>query len=121
MIRLYIGGEGHGQRELAERETGIKPVLCGAKEAMSAAGIDQFHLLTRQVLKDGGSAQEFAKTLIEQNPDAVICCDEIGSGIHPFEQEERIWREETGRALCILAEAAESVTRVFCGIGQRIK
>lgn len=121
MIRLYLGGTGHGQEILAEKETGIRPVCCSAKEALSAKGIDQFHLLTRQILADGGSPQEFARELIRLNPDAVICCDEIGSGIHPFEKEERIWREETGRALCILAEEAETVTRVFCGIGQRIK
>ena len=66
-------------------------------------------------------AQEFASKLVRENPDAVICSDEIGSGIHPIDPEERRWREETGRALCILAEASETVTRVFCGIPQRIK
>ena len=91
MIRLYIGGAGHGQAELAEKETGKKP------------DIDNFHLI------------------LKSNPDAVICSDEIGCGIHPLAQEERIWREETGRALCILAEGAGTVTRVICGIGQRIK
>lgn len=120
-MRLYIGGTGHGQEIIAEKETGIKPVLCTAKEALTAPAIDRFHLLTKQILKDGGDPQAFARELIQKNPDAVICCDEIGSGIHPYEKEDRSWREETGRALCILAEAAESVTRVFCGIGQRIK
>ncbi len=121
MIKLYIGGTGHGQEILAEKETGIKPVCVSMKEALSAKGIDCFHLLTKQLVEEGKSPQEFAKELAEKNPDAVICCDEIGSGIHPFDSSDRMWREETGRALCILAEAAESVTRVFCGIGQRIK
>ena len=109
MIRLYIGGAGHGQAELAEKETGKKP------------DIDNFHLVTRQILSQGGSPQEYARKLLKSNPDAVICSDEIGCGIHPLAQEERIWREETGRALCILAEGAGTVTRVICGIGQRIK
>ena len=121
MIKLYIGGAGHGQEIIAEKETGIKPVLCRVEEAFAEPGIDQFHLLTKQVLKEGGSAQEFAARLVKENPDAVICCDEIGSGIHPLEKEDRIWREETGRALCILAEGADSVVRVFCGIPQKIK
>ena len=109
MIRLYIGGAGHGQAELAEKETGKKP------------DIDKFHLITRQILAQGNSPQEYARKLLKSNPDAVICSDEIGCGIHPLAQEERIWREETGRALCILAEGAGTVTRVICGIGQRIK
>ncbi len=121
MIRLYIGGAGHGQEVLAEKETGKHPVLCNPETAFREEAVDKFHLLTRQVLKDGGSAQEFAEKLAAENPDVVICCDEIGGGIVPAEREERIWREETGRALCILAEHAESVTRVYCGIGQRIK
>ena len=121
MIRLYIGGAGNGQAELAEKEIGIKPVACTPEEALKSPAIDNFHLVTKQVLKQGGSPQEYARKLLKSNPDAVICSDEIGCGIHPLAQEERIWREETGRALCILAEGAGTVTRVICGIGQRIK
>ena len=121
MIRLYIGGCGHGQTELAEKETGLKPAASTPDEALKSPAIDNFHLITKQILADGGSPQEYAKKLIAKNPDAVICSDEIGCGIHPLAQEERIWREETGRALCILAEGAGTVTRVYYGIGQRIK
>lgn len=121
MIRLYIGGAGHGQAELAEKETGKKPVQCTPDEALKCPAIDNFHLITKQILSLGGSPQEYARKLLKSNPDAVICSDEIGCGIHPLAQEERIWREETGRALCILAEGAGTVTRVICGIGQRIK
>ena len=121
MIRLYIGGSGNGQAELAEKETGRKPVQCTPDEALKSPAIDNFHLITREVLSQGGSPQEYARKLLKSNPDAVICSDEIGCGIHPLAQEERIWREETGRALCILAEGAGTVTRVICGIGQRIK
>lgn len=120
-MRLYIGGTGHGQEKAAEKETGRVPVFCTPEEALKVQAIDRFHLLTKQILSEGGSAQEFASKLVRENPDAVICSDEIGSGIHPIDPEERRWREETGRALCILAEASETVTRVFCGIPQRIK
>lgn len=120
-MKLYIGGEGHGQDLAAEKETGKKPVLCSPEEALKAEAVGQFHLLTKQLLAEGRAPQEFAKKLIRENPDVVISSNEIGCGIHPLRQEERVWREETGRALCILAEASETVTRVFCGIGQRIK
>ena len=120
-MKLFIGGCGHGQEQAAERETGRKPIFCTPEEALKAEAVDQFHLLAKQVLEEGGSAQEFAKKMVAENPDVVICSDEIGCGIHPLEPEERRWREETGRALCILAEASETVTRVFCGIPQKIK
>lgn len=47
--------------------------------------------------------------------------DEIGSGIVPMNQEERIWREAVGRAGCKIAESAVEVYRVMSGIGIRIK
>ncbi|MBR5931764.1 MAG: bifunctional adenosylcobinamide kinase/adenosylcobinamide-phosphate guanylyltransferase [Lachnospiraceae bacterium] len=120
-MKLYIGGLGHGQDVLAEKETGKKPELCTMSSAFTAPAIDQFEELTKQIIREGGDAQAFARELLEKNPDVVVVCNEIGYGIHPLEREERLWREQTGRALCILADGAESVTRVCCGIGQRIK
>lgn len=120
-MELYIGGAGHGQAALAEKETGKIPVHCTAETAMQAPAIGDFHLLTREILKNGGDCQQFARKLLAENPDAVVVCDEIGLGIVPLDRFERHWREETGRALCILAAEARRVTRVFCGIGQVIK
>ena len=120
-MKLYIGGAGNGQRELAAKETGLTPVSCAPDTALTAPIIDNFHLTVRELLQNGGDAKAFAQRLAAENPNAVIVCDEIGLGIVPLDPFERLWREETGRALCILAEAAERVTRVYCGIPQVIK
>ena len=53
--------------------------------------------------------------------DAVIICDEVGCGIVPLSREERALREATGRICCRLAEQAESVELIRCGIARRIK
>ena len=53
--------------------------------------------------------------------DAVIICDDISCGVVPMSAENRLWREETGRALVCLARQAESVTRVFCGLPHILK
>lgn len=118
---LYIGGAGHGQEEICERETGFLPLALTPEEALRAKAIASFHLLTKRILEEGGKPQEFARQLVNENPEAIICTDEIGSGIHPMDHAERVWREETGRALCILAAHAQKVSRVCCGIAQRIK
>ena len=120
-MKLYIGGADNGQREAAALETGLTPALCSPEAALSAPCIDRFHLTVRQVLENGGDARTFARELLLKNPDAVVVCDEIGLGIVPLDPFERRWREATGRALCILAEGAERVTRVYCGIPQVIK
>ncbi len=54
------------------------------------------------------------------NVDYVIC-DEVGSGIVPMEFEERLYRELCGRIGVLLAENAEHVHHVVCGIGEVIK
>ena len=120
-MKLYIGGMGSGQALLAEKETGLKPETCSAKEALCAKAIDNFEQIIKEIVLKDNDAQEFAKRLLQENPDAVIVANEIGYGIHPLERIDRRWREQTGRALCILAEGAKSVTRVCCGIGQKIK
>ena len=120
-MKLYIGGLGHGQEVLAEKETGIKPVKCTAEDALSAKAIDQFEEIIREIVKEGKDAIEFANKLLKENPDVIVVSNEIGYGIHPLEREDRVWREQTGRALCILAAGAEEVIRVSCGIGQKIK
>lgn len=108
-MKLYIGGEGYGQDVLAARENPGSEIIYNMQD------------ITRDILRNGGNIVDYAIKLSKEKPDAVIVCNEIGLGIHPAEKEERIWREETGRALCMLAEKSESVTRVICGIAQRIK
>jgi len=105
-MKLYIGGTFQGQEELARREN------------RGAEIIPDFHLL----LKDfDGDTRAFAEDFCRAHPEAVIVADEIGCGVVPIDRNERAWREAAGRALCVLAQKAESVTRVICGIGVRIK
>lgn len=120
-MKLYIGGSGHGQAALAEKETGLKPEKCTVESALTAKAIDNFEEIIKEIVQKDDDAQEFAKKLLQENPDVVVVSNEIGYGIHPLERIDRRWREQTGRALCILAAGAESVTRVCCGIGQKIK
>ena len=80
-MKLFIGGAGNGQRELAAKETGLTPVSCTPDAALTAPIIDNFHLTVRELLQSGGDAKAFAQRLAAENPNAVIICDEIGLGI----------------------------------------
>ena len=108
-MKLYIGGAYQGQNELA------------AFENPDAEIITDFHETVRRLLKDGVNAADYAREICAEKPDAVICANEIGSGIVPVDPEERRWREAAGRALCVIAQNAGEVVRVVCGIGCRIK
>ncbi len=116
---IYIGGSFQGQAEIAEKETGLKPQVVSREMALSAPAINDFHELLRGLAP--AEARAFAEALIEKNPDTVIVADEVGMGVVPMEPEGRLWREAVGRAICLLAASAQSVTRVTCGIPVRIK
>ena len=51
----------------------------------------------------------------------VIICNEVGSGVIPVSAQERASREQTGRLCNALAQRAERVVRLVCGIPQVIK
>ncbi|MBO6017446.1 MAG: bifunctional adenosylcobinamide kinase/adenosylcobinamide-phosphate guanylyltransferase [Oscillospiraceae bacterium] len=51
----------------------------------------------------------------------VVIATEVGCGIVPIDPAEQRWREEAGRLSCLLAERADTVIRVCCGIPQLLK
>ena len=108
-MKLYIGGAYQGQEELARWEN---------PDSMLIA---DFHQVVRGWLEQGLDPQEETRKLCDDHPDAVIVSDEVGSGVVPMGAENRLWREQVGRAQCLIAQRAECVVRVISGIGVRIK
>jgi len=51
----------------------------------------------------------------------VVISDDISCGVVPIDKTERAWREANGRLLIKLSKESEHVTRIFCGIPQRLK
>lgn len=109
-MKLYIGGAYQGQEELARTENPAGELFCNFHETIRSA-----------VLQEKQEARAFARRFCEEHPDAVIVANEVGAGVVPMEAADRAFREAVGRALCIVAQQAESVTRCVCGIGVRIK
>lgn len=80
-----------------------------------------FHLLIRQLLEQDIPVEEFLEQFWLENDIQIITSDEIGYGIVPIDAFERNYREVVGRMSCLVAQRADSVVRVVCGIGTRIK
>ena len=51
----------------------------------------------------------------------VVIATEVGGGVVPADPAERRRRENAGRLACLLAERAETVVRVCCGLPQLLK
>ena len=86
-----------------------------------AQAVRDLHLLIKKIMLDGGDPIAHIQRLIADNPDIIIISDEIGYGVVPVNKFDREWREAVGRISCYLAEKAENVIRVVCGIGNKIK
>ncbi|MCD8146530.1 MAG: bifunctional adenosylcobinamide kinase/adenosylcobinamide-phosphate guanylyltransferase [Clostridiales bacterium] len=122
-MHLIIGGAGQGKLPYALRTYHCTPA--DVSETFSVARtkriFDRFHVAVRAALEAGEDPQQLTEELLEANPDIIILCDEVGCGVIPVQPEERIWRETVGRLCCALAEQAESVERVFCGLPMCLK
>ncbi len=51
----------------------------------------------------------------------VVIATEVGGGVVPASAKERMAREAAGRLACLLAQKADTVIRVFCGIPTVLK
>lgn len=118
---LIIGGAYQGKTEYVKETYGVEPAECTPETALQTEAVNRYHELVRVLLEQGIDPKEYAVRLVKDNPDAIVICDEVGMGVVPVEKDVRIWREAVGRSLKILAQAAESVVRVYAGIPEIIK
>ena len=57
----------------------------------------------------------------EQWQDSILILRDIFCGVVPCSPEEREWRQEAGRLAQYLSQEARHVSRIFCGLEQRLK
>ena len=51
----------------------------------------------------------------------VVIATEVGGGVVPVDPHQRACREGAGRLACLLAQKADTVVRVCCGLPQCLK
>ena len=111
---LIVGGEGAGKRTFAK-------TLGYTEKDMADAVLNEcpvlFHL-ERMVFADPESADSLLERLESKE---IVICNEVGSGIIPADGKERLGREATGRLCVLLAQRADCVVRLVCGIPTVIK
>lgn len=124
-MQLILGGRMQGKLAFALRLSGHSPEDV-SENWLSGEGAEKpiwnrLHLGIRQLVERGIDPQPRLLALVEQHPAVLILCDEVGSGIVPMQPLERAYRDAVGRICCLLAERAERVIRVQCGIPMVLK
>ena len=135
-MKLIIGGAYQGKTAYVHTKLGIDmrhilkieesqdmesavTALCDATADLKC--VVQFHLLIRYAMERVWDIDDFVEKMLHAHPHIIIVMDEVGSGIIPLEKAEREYREQVGRTGCMLAERANQMIRVICGIGTKLK
>ena len=106
---LIIGGHASGKRaylktldfcdaDIAEAVLDARPVVAGAEKL---------------AFSDPDGVDALLPALLAKQ--AVLCC-EVGSGVIPVSDAQRRGREAAGRLTILLAQRADAVVRMVCGI-----
>lgn len=127
-MKLVIGGYAQGKLNYVLHRYDLKPEMIWDGELPENAGyeikapvINNLQNFIKRRIENGGCPEEEIMQFVRKYPDCVIISDEVGNGIVPADAFEREYRERTGKILVELAEKAEEVERVICGIAQKIK
>ena len=86
-----------------------KTIICGLEDFVYSCTVD------------GIEARDVLSSMEPQLRDKILIADDISQGLVPMDATDRAYREMMGRTLIWLAREADSVFRVFCGLGQQLK
>lgn len=126
-MKLITGGAFEGKTGFAVNNFGVcfPEIKDGEKcifdEVFSAECVNNYHILVKRLLSGNIDPTEFTERLCKENNNIIVIMNEVGCGIVPVEKSERLWRETCGKCGCMIAENADTVVRVTCGIGTAIK
>lgn len=81
--------------------------------------IADLHKFVLKCVKEGFEAKEILGN--HDLSDFIFIMDDVSQGVVPMDKDLRAWREMAGRTMLYLSKEADSVYRVFCGLGQQIK
>ena len=125
-MTLIFGGAYQGKLDYAQQNfgPGLSVSLCGENEAepeLDGVILASYHLLVLAQLRQGADPFAYLEGHWPDLREKIILCDDISCGVVPVDPEARRWREAVGRCMGLLAGQADSVIRVFCGIGMKLK
>lgn len=118
IMYFIIGGRCSGKRDYVRKKFGLEPK--SALEGDFSGAVYDFHLYIRRLMESSGDVEACVNKILDSDI-SVIISDEIGCGIVPVDEFERRYRDCVGQVHRLIAERAESVVRVVCGIGVRLK
>lgn len=122
---LIIGGAYQGKRDYAKNAfhlTEVDIFTCNGTEIdFSHRCIDRLEEFVLACVREGIDPEEYLREHEALWKDSVFLCRDIFCGVVPMDPVIRKWRHTTGLVCQYLAGQASQVSRIFCGLEQRLK
>ena len=115
---LFLGPLYSGKHAAAE--------AYAAEQGLSLADLRVFEHAEALCFENDRAEEPFSAEKLNELADELAMNDlvlmtEVGGGLVPVDPVERAAREDAGRLSILLAERADKVYRVFCGIAKQLK
>ena len=125
-MNFIIGGAYQGKLDCARIKynlTEAEILTCTEEHGIEFGGrcIDKIEEFTLWCVRNGKDAAEIFRENHDKWTDSVLICMDIFCGVVPLGADMRAWRDMTGWLCAYLSSEADSVTRMFCGLEQRLK
>lgn len=123
---LIMGGAYQGKLTWARQTLGLAQEECfdcaaGALPERRYGCLYHMEQVSLRLAEAGEAPEEFVDRNAGLLENAAVICRDIGAGVVPMDAGERAWREWNGRLLRALADRADRVVRLFCGLPQTMK
>ena len=122
---LIIGGAYQGKLDFAKTAFTLSEdeiFTCGSSEIdFSKRCINRVEEFTLACVQSGVDPSEYFKAHRDDWKNSVLICEDIFCGVVPMGAEMRAWRQATGRLCQYLSREAAAVSRIFCGLEQKLK
>ena len=125
-MHFIIGGAYQGKLNCARNTFAVRDseiFTCTEENGIEfgAHCIYKIEEFTLWCVRNGMDATEIFRENREKWENSVLICMDIFCGVVPLGADMRAWRDMTGRLCAYLSSEADSVTRMFCGLEQRLK
>ena len=126
-MNLIIGGAFQGKLDYARTAYSLKDsdiYQCDENRAeidFSKPCINHLEEFLLACVRQDVDALAYLKAHWEDWRQSTFICMDVSSGVVPLGKEMRLWRNVCGQVCQYLSREAGSVTRIFCGLEQKLK
>ena len=124
---LIIGGAYQGKLDYAREKYQLSDgdvFHCTCNRAdidFSRSCINHIEEFVLASIRAGQDPIAYFKAHWEDWRHSTLICMDLSCGVVPLDAEMRAWRNETGKLCQYLSREASSVSRIFCGLEQKLK